>query len=53
MNRQYITSAFSSERKLQGYLSLWRLAKVARRDYACPHWRPRETQPAVESRRRG
>jgi hypothetical protein len=53
LDMQHITPAFSYEMERQGYVNLWRLEKVARRDYECPHWRPRETQTAVESKRRG
>jgi len=37
--------------KRQGYVNLCRLEKLARRDYECPHWKPREAHPAVESLR--
>lgn len=51
LDRLNITTRFSSEMERLGYVNLCRLEKLARRDYECPHWKPREAHPAVESLR--
>lgn len=51
LDSQNLTIAYSSEMERQGYVKLWRLERVARRDYGCPHWLSREGESAVECER--